>query len=61
MALVVCVCGGGGCLLREKYVFCIPRELQRPLSLFRLWEESVGEAKRRGKFSSLEGEHSPSI
>ena len=31
---------GGG--LREKYVFCIPQELQRLLSLFCLWEESVG-------------------
>ena len=30
--------------LREKYVFCVPRELQRLLSLFCLWEESVGGA-----------------
>ena len=29
---------------REKYVFCVPRELQRLLSLFCLWEESVGGA-----------------
>ena len=27
-----------------KYVFCVPRELQRLLSLFCLWEESVGGA-----------------
>ena len=27
--------------LNEKYVFCVPRELQRLLSLFYLWEESV--------------------
>ena len=38
MALV----GGGA--LREKYVFCVPRELQRLLSLFCLWEDSVGGA-----------------
>ena len=30
---------GGG--LRDKHVFCVPRELQRLLSLFCLWEESV--------------------
>ena len=30
--------------LREKYIFCVPRELQRLLSLFCLWEESVGGA-----------------
>ena len=30
--------------LREKYVFCVPWELQRLLSLFCLWEESVGGA-----------------
>ena len=47
--------GGGG--LRDKYVFCVPLELQRLLSLFYLWEESVGGAQRRGKFSSLEGKH----
>ena len=34
--------GGGGA--REKYVFCVPRQLQRLLSLFCLWEESVGGA-----------------
>ena len=28
----------------EKYVFCVPRELQRLLFLFCLWEESVGGA-----------------
>ena len=33
---------GGG--LRDKYVFCVPRELQRLLSLFCQWEESVGGA-----------------
>ena len=32
----------GGGVLREKYVFCIPRELQHLLSLFCLWEESMG-------------------
>ena len=46
MALV----GGGG--LREKYVFCVPRELQRLLSLFSLWEESVG-AELNGGENSL--------
>ena len=45
---------GGVCILRS-------RELQRLLSLFCLWEESVGGAERRGKFSSLEGKHAPSI
>ena len=34
----------GGGAYREKYVFCVPRELQRLLSLFCLWEESVGGA-----------------
>ena len=34
----------GGGELREKYTFCVPRELQRRLSLFCLWEESVGGA-----------------
>ena len=34
--------GGGG--LREKYVFCVLWELQRLLSLFCLWEDSVGGA-----------------
>ena len=36
--------GGWGGGVREKYVFCVPRELQRLLSLFCLWEESVGGA-----------------
>ena len=36
--------GGGEGELREKYVFCVHRELQRLLSLFCLWEESVGGA-----------------
>ena len=36
-------------------------ELQRLLSLFYLWEESVGGAKRQEKFSSLEGKYVPPI
>ena len=43
--------GGGGGLQREKYVFCVPRELQRLLSLFSLWEESVGGAYKGGENS----------
>ena len=30
--------------LREKYVFCVPQELQRLLYLFCQWKESVGGA-----------------
>ena len=48
---------GGGVVLREKYVFCVPWELQRLISHFCLSEESVGGAQRRGKFSSLKGKH----
>ena len=53
------VCEGGGaegevCILRS------PGIAARLLSLFCLWEESVGGAKRQGKFSSLEGKHAPS-
>ena len=42
--LMAQVGGGGGGGLREKYVFCVLRELQRLLSVFCLWEESVGGA-----------------
>ena len=45
--LMALVGGGGG--LKEKYVFCVPRELQRLLSLFCLWEESVGRSLTAGK------------
>ena len=51
--------GRGG--LKEKYIFCVPRELQRLLSLFCRWEESVGGAQQGWKFSSMEGKHAPSI
>ena len=33
---------GGGVGLSEKYVFCVPRELHRLLSLFCLWEKLNG-------------------
>ena len=36
--LMALIWGGG---LRKKYVFCVPRELQRFLSLSCLWEESL--------------------
>ena len=39
----------------------VPRELQRLLSLFCPWKESVGGGLRRGKFSSLEGKHGPKV
>ena len=34
--------------LKGKYVFCVPRESKRLLSLFCLWEKSAGRAQRRG-------------
>ena len=34
------IVGGGG--LEEKYVFCVPRELQRLQTLFCLWAEFNG-------------------
>ena len=56
MALVQWEEGSEGevCLLRS------PGIAASPIS-FCLWEESVGGAEQRGKFSSLEGKHDPSI
>ena len=52
--------GGGG--LREKCVFCVLRNCSVfYLSFVYGRSQYVGGAKRRGKFSSLEDKHSPSI